>query len=122
MIKDLKINERILYIIDNQYNSNQKKFADSIGFAPQVVNNIVSAKKNSPSFGFLNAIISINNDICAEWLLTGKGEMLKRELNKDAECNCDAIKKINELQDFKIKALEKELHEIKKEQEFAKLH
>jgi phage repressor protein C with HTH and peptisase S24 domain len=42
-----------------------------------VVFNIVSGRKSSPSYDVLNAIISTNYDLSPEWLLTGKGSMLK---------------------------------------------
>ncbi|MBE7690819.1 helix-turn-helix domain-containing protein [Tenacibaculum piscium] len=106
MIEFISITERIQYIIDNQYNENQKKFAESIGFSPQVVSNIVSGRKSKPSFDVLNAIISTNDDINARWLLTGKGEILKQEQPKQEFANIDYKEKY-------YKALEKntELHE-----------
>ncbi|WP_233901171.1 helix-turn-helix domain-containing protein [Tenacibaculum piscium] len=106
MIEFISITERIQYIIDNQYNENQKKFAESIGFSPQVVSNIVSGRKSKPSFDVLNAIISTNDDINARWLLTGKGEILKQEQPKQEVANIDYKEKY-------YKALEKntELHE-----------
>lgn len=79
MKENNSINERVLYIIDNEYNSNRTKFADSIGFAPQVINNIVSGRRSKPSFDVLNAIITTNDAIDSEWLLTGKGSMLKTD-------------------------------------------
>lgn len=81
MNKISNINERILYIIENQCDNNQKKFANLIGFAPQVVYNIVSGRKSKPSFDVLNAIISSFVDIDSEWLLTGNGSMFKRKEN-----------------------------------------
>ena len=77
MYKILDINERILYIIDNQYNGSQKKFAERIGFAAQVVFNIVSGRKSKSSYDVLYAILSTNDYINAEWLIMGHGEMLK---------------------------------------------
>ena len=77
MIKNSTINERILYIIENQYNNNQKKFAEAIGFAAQVIFNIVSGRKSKPSFDVIESIISTNDNINPEWLLTGKGSMIK---------------------------------------------
>lgn len=73
------INERVLYIIDNQCSGNRKKFAEKIGFKPQVISNIVSGRKSKPSFDVLNAIKTSFVYINSEWLLTGKGEMLKEE-------------------------------------------
>lgn len=85
----LNINERILYIIDNKVNSNKKKFAEMIGFAPQVVSNIVSGRKSKPSFDVLNAIKTSFDDLDSNWLLTGEGEMLKQEQPKQEVSNVD---------------------------------
>ena len=73
----LGVNDRILYLIDSQLGGNKKKFAERIGFAPQVVFNIVSGRKSKPSFDVLEAIISSFDEISPEWLLTGKGAMLR---------------------------------------------
>mgnify|MGYP000961524836 FL=1 len=73
------VNDRILYLIDNQLGGNKKKFAERIGFAPQVVFNIVSGRKSKPSFDVLEAIISSFDEISPEWLLTGKGAMLREQ-------------------------------------------
>ena len=64
-------------MIDSQLGGNKKKFAEKIGFAPQVVFNIVSGRKSKPSFDVLEAIISSFDEISPEWLLTGKGAMLR---------------------------------------------
>ena len=73
----LGVNDRILYLIDSKLGGNKKKFAERIGFAPQVVFNIVSGRKSKPSFDVLEAIISSFDEISPEWLLTGKGAMLR---------------------------------------------
>ncbi len=75
----IEVNDRILYIIENKTKSNKKKFAEIIGFAPQVISNIVSGRKSKPSYDVLNAILSSFDDVSAEWLLTGEGSMLKSE-------------------------------------------
>ena len=71
------VNDRILHLIENQLGGNKKKFAERIGFAPQVVFNIVSGRKSKPSFDVLEAIISSFDEISPEWLLTGNGAMLR---------------------------------------------
>ena len=73
------VNDRILHLIENQLGGNKKKFAERIGFAPQVVFNIVSGRKSKPSFDVLEAIISSFDEISPEWLLTGKGAMLREQ-------------------------------------------
>src|SRR5690625_4027494 len=77
MINNSDINERVLQLIEYKSGNNQKKFAESIGFAPQVISNIVSGRKSKPSYDVLNAIITSFVDINSEWLLTGEGSMLK---------------------------------------------
>ena len=77
MIFFKEINDRILYIIENKANKNKKQFAEMINVAPQVIQNIVSGRRNKPSFDILNAIISTFDDINSEWLITGNGEMFK---------------------------------------------
>lgn len=72
-----EINDRILYIIENKANKNKKQFAEMINVAPQVIQNIVSGRRNKPSFDILNAIISTFDDVNSEWLITGNGEMFK---------------------------------------------
>ncbi len=79
MKKNTSINDRISYIIDIKADKNKKKFSETIGFAPQVISNIVSGRKTKPSFGVIKAISSSFVDINLEWLITGKGEMLKTE-------------------------------------------
>ena len=74
-----EINNRFLQIIENKCLGNQKKFAEMIGFAPQVISNIVSGRKSKPSYDVLNAVLSSFVDINAEWLLTGRGNMLKSD-------------------------------------------
>lgn len=76
------INERISLIIENQSDNNQRKFAEKIGFAPQVIYNIVSGRKSKPSFDVLAAVVSSFVDISSEWLLTGEGEMIANPKNK----------------------------------------
>tara|TARA_R110000868_G_scaffold52171_6_gene164998 strand:- start:538 stop:1254 length:717 start_codon:yes stop_codon:yes gene_type:complete len=100
MTNILNINERILYLIEKQYNANQKKFADSIGYSAQVVFNIVSGRKTKPSFDVLNAIISTNDDINSEWLLTGKGSVLKTESSSTG--NVFRLKTDNDVQNQSV--------------------
>lgn len=76
MIKNNNISERISQLIENKCNRNKRKFSEKIGFAPQVISNIVSGRKSKPSFDVLNSILSTFDDINSDWLLTGEGSML----------------------------------------------
>ncbi|MDY3547321.1 S24 family peptidase [Riemerella anatipestifer] len=79
MKKISTINDRVLQIIDIQFNGNQKKFAEFIGVAPQVISNIVSGRKSKPSYDVINSILSSFVDLDASWLITGNGSRLKND-------------------------------------------
>src|SRR5690606_16532969 len=67
---------------DIKANSNQQKFAEMIGFSPQVIGNIVCGRKSKPSYDVIEAILTIFVDIYPEWLITGQEPMLKEDLPK----------------------------------------
>lgn len=121
LMKKLDINERILHLIEIQYNNNQKKFAESIGYSAQVVFNIVSGRRSKPSYDVLNAILSTNDNVSSDWLVTGKGSVLRSDLaqvisetdktyKELAEARWDVI----EYQKKEIARLERDLSEMKK--------
>lgn len=127
MIFFKEINDRILYIIENKANRNKKQFAEMINVAPQVIQNIVSGRRNKPSFDILNAIISTFDDINSEWLITGNGEMLKNidtitqttTGNNNISIGKGNIKGSNSINSNNdaIKQLEKELQDCKNQLE-----
>lgn len=123
MNKILDINERIMYLIDFQYKGSQKKFAERIGFAAQVVYNIVSGRKSKPSYDVIYAILSTNDDLNPEWLVMGHGEMLKSNVRQEQANNKEVeqlrfenslLKENNELLKFKIETLEKNVQDKSK--------
>lgn len=116
------INDRISYFIDYQFNGNRKKFAESIDFSPQVIFNIVSGRKSKPSYEVLEAILSSFVDLNAEWLLTGKGEMLKTSSQAKPPEGVPDVPSVPELQQMvinmqkrEIDRLQEEIHRLKKE-------
>lgn len=78
----MSINERIQTIIDIQYGSNKKAFAVAVGISPTVVQNLVGKRLGKPSYDVVEKIYA-NANISAEWLLTGKGNMLKKEVTDE---------------------------------------
>ncbi|CEN41113.1 hypothetical protein CCAN12_800066 [Capnocytophaga canimorsus] len=112
-------------MIEKKCFGNQKKFAEMIGFAPQVISNIVSGRRSKPSYDVLRSVLSSFVDVNAEWLLTGKGSMLKSEQpqppvgsvnDKYVAMLEDQLKdkeKINALQEEKIAKLEAEIQTLK---------
>lgn len=72
----MTIQERFQEVIDVRYNGSQKAFADAIGVAPSVINNVVGRRQGNPSYEVLSKIYA-NADVSVDWLLSGAGEMLK---------------------------------------------
>lgn len=125
IMENSTINDRILYIIDSQYGGNQKKFAETINYSPQVVYNIVSGRRSSPSFDVLNAIISTNDNICTQWLMTGRGDLFKSDLKSSAATDDIDYKQLYldakytiEIQKKYISVIETDYNNKKKELEF----
>lgn len=78
------INERLQIIVDELFDGNKAKFAKSIEIAPTSISNYLSDKRQSkPSADMLEKIINVVEILSAEWLLTGKGEMLKSSSPKE---------------------------------------
>lgn len=52
-------------------------FARKLGLADQTIRGIVIQRRNKPGFDILSKIIEIFPHVSAEWLLTGRGVMIK---------------------------------------------
>ena len=104
------INERLHIIIDKIFDRNKAKFAKAIGIAPTSVSNYLSEKrKSTPSADMLEKIINVVDNISAEWLLTGEGEMIKSSSPKEATApiTIDRLMSIIESQQRTIENLSK---------------
>lgn len=75
----MSINERFQQIINNLYSGNKRAFSREIGVSPTVIENIVGKRQGKPSFEVTNKTVTSVQNLDAEWLLTGKGTMLKPE-------------------------------------------
>ena len=74
-----KINDRITLI--RKYKLlNQKTFSEITGVARSTLSEVESGR-NRPSSELIAGIANAFNDINIEWLLTGKDEMLKFDIN-----------------------------------------
>lgn len=73
----MTINERVKKIIDELFSGNKRAFSFAVGISPTVTENIVGKRKSSPSFDVTSKIVCSIDNINAEWLLTGHGDMLK---------------------------------------------
>lgn len=94
---------------------NVSSFAKSIGVVDQTIRGIVVQRRNKPGFDILDKIIQTFTWVSAEWLITGKGDMLKRERIEQTEQSPSIHELIQYLKekDLKIEALIEEKMEWK---------
>lgn len=114
-MKNISTLQRIKQYIDYKGLSN-KKFEESVGFSNGA---FASQLKNERTIGVdkLENILNEYPEINSEWILTGKGKMLKKEGENEKIMKTEADPKdqyIIELQRDKIKSLENEIERIKK--------
>ncbi|MEE3726206.1 helix-turn-helix transcriptional regulator, partial [Riemerella anatipestifer] len=76
------INFRIKELVVHFSNGNNSDFAKKLGVNEANVRNYIAGTE--PKFNFLEKIVNVF-EISYEWLLTGRGEMFKREQNGDIE-------------------------------------
>jgi len=69
--------DRILLILQIK-NLSSSKFAEEIGVQRSGISHIISGR-NKPSLEFVQKLLNRFPDINAEWLISGKGEMIKSE-------------------------------------------
>lgn len=64
----------------SENNLTSTKFADTIGVQRSSISHILSGR-NKPSFDFIEKMLIAYPDLNAQWLITGKGSMLKNQLS-----------------------------------------
>ena len=69
--------DRLLKFLTKEQLSSAR-FAEIIGVQPSSISHIISGR-NKPGFDFIQKILINYPSLNAEWLITGKGNMLKRE-------------------------------------------
>lgn len=69
----MTINERFNKIIKALSGGNKSAFANTIGVAPSVIDNIVGKRQGNPSFEVLEKVSAIA-EINLEWLIADRGE------------------------------------------------
>lgn len=72
---------RLQQILD-YYNINSSRLADKLGVQRSGISHILSGR-NKPGFDFLKGILDLYPEIDANWLITGKGDMLKQSVMFD---------------------------------------
>ena len=72
----MTINERFNDIIKTLYKGNKRSFAIAIGVSATVIENVVGKRQGKPSYDVIDNVCAKAN-ISPEWLLTGRGSMLR---------------------------------------------
>lgn len=74
------INDRMQQIADVYYGGNKAAFAKAIGIAPTSITNYIGKQRASkPSSDLLEKIVN-SLDVDAMWLLTGKGDLKRKQI------------------------------------------
>jgi transcriptional regulator with XRE-family HTH domain len=84
--------ERIIQFLRDM-NLTSTKFADEIGVQRSSISHILSGR-NKPSFDFIEKMLIAYPDVDAQWLITGKGNML---INQPSLFNQNSIPNQNNL-------------------------
>ncbi len=71
-------------MIISTYKMNKNSFSNSIVVNPTVIHNIIKGR-NAPGFDLINKIALSFDNIDMNWLITGKGEMLRNKECIDKE-------------------------------------
>jgi hypothetical protein len=81
------INQRIKTLISKFSNGKISHFAENLGLKPNALYDYTTDKVGNPSYNLLNKIIMTYPSVSANWLLTGKGEMLMNTNNPTTNNN-----------------------------------
>lgn len=105
--------ERVLKLIETKTYGNEKDFAIQIGIKQQTINNYTKGKRTI-SLDAIIAILTSYEDVSAEWLLRGKGEMLisdnlpkfhGEETDAELDVHAELSRKTAELEELKLQVL-----------------
>ena len=105
--------ERVLKLIETKTYGNEKDFALQIGIKQQTINNYTKGKR-TVSLDAVIAILTAYEDVSAEWLLRGKGEMLisdnlpkfhGEESDSELDVHAELARKTAELEELKLQVL-----------------
>lgn len=89
--------QRLEKIIE-YYNINQSEMARRIGYKQSNINAIIRGREDGMSANMMVAICESFRDINGDWLLTGKGAMLKSDVEKKYSMPVSALERVSEPQ------------------------
>lgn len=104
------VNERLIFLLNDMFKGNVSEFARITGVPQPTLNNIVGNRMSKPSADNLERIINSIELLDANWLITGKGNMLKTD-NKLTEESEEIIAPIDYSQDEEYQSASEPLRE-----------
>ena len=109
------IGQRINKLVKYFSNGNNSDFATKIGVSEANIRNYINDRAE-PKFNILEKI-AINFEINYEWLLTGKGEMLKSKVsnnNLEPDANFEEIQGLTDVALYDVQLSEEKLKKANK--------
>jgi hypothetical protein len=71
------VNQRLIIIVDTFEKGKKAGFARATGLSTTGVQEMLAGRQNEPSFQALTKILKAYPQISTEWLISGRGEMIK---------------------------------------------
>ena len=117
------VSDRIETLITHFCKGNKSLFAKQIGVTPSVIGNITGERRGNPSFEVAQKILDAFVTISPDWLMLGRGSMLReddvQQLIQPTSATSDAVslRLMDRLEekDVKIDHLQSELRTMEKE-------
>ncbi|WP_151088047.1 helix-turn-helix domain-containing protein [Hymenobacter baengnokdamensis] len=75
--KDLSVNQRIKFLIDEYSMLTQRAFAEKIGVSQSAISSLFSQRENRPGLDMLQKIAIAYPEVSLDWLLMGQGQMVR---------------------------------------------
>ncbi|MDR0824942.1 MAG: hypothetical protein LBN74_07585 [Prevotella sp.] len=85
------VNERLIFLLNEIFKGNVSEFARVTGVPQPTLNNIVGNRMSKPSADNLERIINSIKSLDANWLITGKGTMLRTEEAPGGVCSPQSV-------------------------------
>lgn len=80
MDKDLSVNQRIKFLIEDYSKLTQRAFAEKLGVSQSAISSLFSQRENRPGLDMLQKIAIAYPEVSTDWLLIGNGSMLRTEV------------------------------------------
>lgn len=75
--RDLSVNQRIKFLIDQYSMLTQRAFAERIGVSQSAISSLFSQRENRPGLDMLQKIAIAYPEVSLDWLMLGQGQMLR---------------------------------------------